>query len=75
MSVRQENLTISTLDAGVSGQLKTIALMHHLQELAARHVTHLKVGFEELRKDNIFWDLTHLQIEIIRWPFNEKKQI
>lgn len=64
----QEPITISSFDAGASGHLEAAALMRHFQETAARHAAHLKVGFDDLRHENIFWALTHIQTEISRWP-------
>lgn len=64
----QEPITISSFDVGASGHLEAAALMRHFQESAARHASHLQVGFDNLRSENIFWALTHIQIEISRWP-------
>jgi len=64
----KEPVTISSFDVGASGCLEPTYLMKHLQEAAAKHAIVLGVGFEELKKDNIFWALTHLQVEIERWP-------
>ena len=64
----QEAITISSFDVGASGHLEAAALMRHFQETAARHASNLKVGFVDLRHDNIFWALTQIQIEISRWP-------
>ena len=66
--IRQEEITISSFDVGASEHLEAAALMRHFQETAARHASHLKVGFDDLRHENIFWALTHIQIEISRWP-------
>ncbi|MGQ1890755.1 acyl-[acyl-carrier-protein] thioesterase [Thermophagus sp. OGC60D27] len=64
----EEPVTISSFDVGASGRLEPSALMKHLQEAAAKHAIGLGVGFDDLRKDNIFWALTHLQVEILNWP-------
>jgi medium-chain acyl-[acyl-carrier-protein] hydrolase len=64
----QENIKISTFDVGASGHMEAVAAMRYFQEVAAHHATNLKVGFEHFQKENIFWVLTHLQIEATRWP-------
>ncbi|MBZ4676503.1 MAG: acyl-ACP thioesterase [Anaerophaga sp.] len=66
--IHEEKLVISSFDVGASGHLETPALMRHLQEAAARHAIALGVGFEDFIKENIFWALTHLQVEVNRWP-------
>jgi medium-chain acyl-[acyl-carrier-protein] hydrolase len=64
----KENTTVSSFDVGASGHLEPAALMRYFQEVAAHHATHLGVGFDALIEDNIFWALTHLQIEADCWP-------
>lgn len=67
-NVWKECITVSSFDVGASGHLEPWALMRHFQEAAARHATSLGVGFKQLIQYNIYWVLTHLQIETDRWP-------
>jgi hypothetical protein len=52
------SITISSFDVGASGCLEASALMRHFQEVASHHADELKVGFNDLKQDNIFWVLT-----------------
>jgi acyl-ACP thioesterase len=71
--ILKESISVSSFDVGASGCLEASALMRHFQEVASHHADELGVGFNDFKQENIFWALSHLQIEADWWPQMEEK--
>ncbi len=59
---------VNTYEADASGRLSIPGLFNYLQDIAAHHATDLYRGKEHLEKDNRFWVLSRMLVEIIEIP-------
>lgn len=69
----KESYTIHSyeVDASLKAHLATIG--NYLQDTAGRHAKILKFGYEDLLKNNQFWALSRLKIEMFQYPgWNER---
>ncbi|MEG1980024.1 MAG: thioesterase [Victivallaceae bacterium] len=63
-----EQFAIRTTELGPDGQISLHSLMDYLQLTAIRHADILGVGMKLLREKNLLWVLSHLKLEIFRYP-------
>jgi acyl-ACP thioesterase len=68
MQEREDRFTVKTFDCRPDGSIKPNALMQYLQEAAARHAEELGFGFADLERQNSFWVLANLRLEVARLP-------
>ncbi|MCL2074240.1 MAG: thioesterase [Marinilabiliaceae bacterium] len=67
-----KDIRTATYDVGANGQISITALQRYFQEAAHEHANKLGVGFEKLRKKNIFWVLSALWFKIDKLPGFDK---
>ena len=60
--------TIKLYELDATGKLSATALAHHIQENAAEHARRMKIGFNELQKNNHIWLLSRLHLKIFDFP-------
>lgn len=59
---------IKTHETDYQLHLKTSALLQIFQDAAVNHALSLKVGYNDMKKHNLFWVITRFHIEIDRMP-------
>ncbi|TYB31541.1 MAG: hypothetical protein FXF47_02815 [Candidatus Mcinerneyibacterium aminivorans] len=67
-NIWEESFKVRTFDVNINNRIKLNSLINFIQEAAANHATHLKVGRNHLIKENLFWVLSRAKIEIDRYP-------
>ncbi|MCI7642938.1 MAG: thioesterase [Lentisphaeria bacterium] len=67
-NILMEQFTIRTTELGPDGQLSLRSFMDYLQLTAICHADKLGVGMSLLREKNLLWVLSHLKLEIFRFP-------
>jgi len=68
MDPREDRFIVEAFDCRPDGYLKPNALMQYLQEAAARHARDLGVGFADLDRQDCFWVLANVRIEMTATP-------
>lgn len=68
MDSREDRFLVAAFDCRPDGLLKSNVLMQYLQESAARHAEQLGVGFADLDRQDCFWVLASLRIEMTDTP-------
>jgi len=66
---------VNTYEADASGRLGIPGLFNYLQDIAAHHATALDRGKESLEKDNRFWVLSRILVDISDMPGWEEELI
>jgi medium-chain acyl-[acyl-carrier-protein] hydrolase len=68
MDSREDRFRVAAFDCRPDGWLKPNVLMQYLQESAARHAEQLGVGFAALDRQDAFWALVNLRLEMSETP-------
>jgi len=68
MNSREDRFLVAAFDCRPDGTLKLNVLLQYLQESAARHAEQLGVGLADLDRQNCFWVLANLRLEIDDTP-------
>jgi len=66
--ILRETYKVRTREIDQFGQLKLSAVADYLQETAARHTARHNIGMFELRRQNRFWVLSRLRIDLNDYP-------
>lgn len=66
--VWEETFKIHTYDVDFKNQVKISSIFNYMQESATNHANHLKIGYANLSKEDLFWVLSRVKIEIINLP-------
>jgi acyl-ACP thioesterase len=64
----KEEIIIRSFDVDCKNQMKISSLCSYFQEVAGHHAAHLGLGFEQMRREGLFWVLSRLEISFIRFP-------
>lgn len=73
MQEREDCFVAKAFDCQPDGWIKPNALMQYLQESAARHAEQLGFGLVDLGRQDCFWVLANLQLDVTRLPrWNER---
>lgn len=64
----EESFKVRTFDVNINNRIKINSLTNFIQEAAANHATHLKVGRDHLMKENLFWVLSRAKFKVDRYP-------
>ncbi len=66
-----DDIKISDLD--FNNQLKMSSIFNYLQNISTKHADVLKIGQEDMLKENLLWVLSRMNIEVIKYPsLNDK---
>ncbi len=68
MDSHEDRFRVAAFDCRPDGVLKPNVLMQYLQESAARHAEQLGFGFADLDRQDCFWVLANLRIQITDTP-------
>lgn len=68
MQQRKDRFEVKTFDCRPDGRIKPNALMQYLQEAAARHAEQLGFGFADLDRQDCYWVLANLRLEMEKTP-------
>lgn len=68
MQQREDRFEVKTFDCRPDGRIRPNALMQYLQEAAARHAEQLGFGFADLSRQDCYWVLVNLRLEIETTP-------
>jgi len=72
-SYHKHHITVHSYDIDFNSKLNIFSLFNYFQEIAWEHAAILQFGLEDLSKKNLFWVLSRVRVEIVRFPnWNEK---
>ncbi|MFC2136604.1 acyl-[acyl-carrier-protein] thioesterase [Bacteroidota bacterium] len=63
-----ENFPIRSFDSDLNGKCKLTSLLQFFQEVAWHHAEYCGFGYSDLMKNNQFWVLSGLTIEVYEYP-------
>ena len=73
---REDRFIIRIYDSHPDGQVKACAIMQYLQEAAASHAEELGMGIDALSRQDCFWVLVNLRMEVVALPrWNEQLMV
>jgi medium-chain acyl-[acyl-carrier-protein] hydrolase len=64
----EKGYKIPVYDTDPDGKLSLYSLLNYLQDIASEHAVRLKFGREDLMKENRFWVLSRIAVDIFSWP-------
>jgi acyl-ACP thioesterase len=64
----EKNYHVHVYETGTNGKLNIYSLMNYMQDIASDHAEKLRYGRDDLMKDNRFWVLSRLYVEMSEWP-------
>jgi medium-chain acyl-[acyl-carrier-protein] hydrolase len=64
----EKSYKIPVYDIGFDGQLSPFALFNFLQDIASEHAVLLRFGKDDLLKENRFWVLSRIAVQVKVWP-------
>lgn len=71
-----EKFKIRSYDIDFKHRLKIATIFSYLQETAHSHTEGTALGYEQLKEQKLFWVLTKLKIEVIKYPkWNEEIEV
>ncbi len=76
IAIWEESFKIHTYEVDLHNRLKVSSIFNFMQEAAGSHANNLKIGYEELLKEGLFWVLSRIRIELLELPgFGEEIKI
>ncbi len=60
--------TVSSYDVDAGGKISLQAMCRYLQEMATRHAIEMKLGFNDMLKENRAWVLAQMLVKMDRYP-------
>lgn len=66
--VWKEFFKIHTYDVDFKNKVRLSSIFNYMQEAATNHANHLKIGYDNLLEEDLFWVLSRVKIEIIHLP-------
>ena len=71
--VFSKDIHVRSYEVDATGHFSMQAICNHLQDMAWEHAGRLGFGYEQLAQQDLFWVLSRLKIEIIKYPiWNDK---
>jgi len=68
-----KDIHVRSYEVNATGCFSMQAICNHLQDIAWEHAGRLGFGYEQLARKDLFWVLSRLKIEIIKYPaWNDK---
>lgn len=64
----EEYFKIHTYEADLNNRVKLSSIFNFMQEAAGSHANNLKIGYEELSKEGLFWVLSRIKIKLLELP-------
>lgn len=64
----KEKFKITSFQVDFQGHIKPTNLMQLFQEAAGNHAQHLGAGYSALVKEQLFWALSRIRVEILKMP-------
>jgi len=72
----EEKFKVRISDIGFDGNIKVSSLFNYMQEVATNHANNIGIGKDDLMKNQTFWVLSRLKIDIINYPkFGEELKV
>ncbi|MDD3050682.1 MAG: thioesterase [Candidatus Cloacimonetes bacterium] len=69
----QEMQCVRNYETDHKGNIRLVSILNYLQETASNHAEEIGWGFSRLEEKGLFWVLSRMQIEIIRYPHWREK--
>lgn len=71
--VFSKDIHVRSYEVDATGHFSMQAICNHLQDIAWEHAGKLGFGYEQLAQQNLFWVLSRLKIQIMKYPlWNDK---
>jgi len=69
----EKEYRVHVYETGPDGKLNLYSLFNYMQDIASDHAVKLGFGRDDLMRDNRFWVLSRIYVEIEHWPEWEDK--